>query len=72
MRASPAKTRQIIDDGDVLASWPVDLLQLGQAGQKRAEYGEGLVRRFALDFTEQFGRGFGFSQVKMMHQIYYT
>lgn len=43
-----------------------------QAGEKRAEYGEELVRRFALDLTERFGRGFGFSQVKMMRQFYQT
>jgi predicted nuclease of restriction endonuclease-like (RecB) superfamily len=43
-----------------------------QAGEKRAEYGEELVRKFALDLTERFGRGFGFSQVKMMRQFYQT
>jgi predicted nuclease of restriction endonuclease-like (RecB) superfamily len=43
-----------------------------QAGEKRAEYGEEMVRRFALDLTERFGRGFGFSQVKMMRQFYQT
>ena len=31
-----------------------------------------LVRKFALDLTERFGRGFGFSQVKMMRQFYQT
>ena len=43
-----------------------------QAGEKRAEYGEELVRRLALDLTERFGRGFGFSQVKLMRQFYQT
>jgi hypothetical protein len=43
-----------------------------QSGEKRAEYGEELARRFALDLTERFGRGFGFSQVKMMRQFYQT
>ena len=43
-----------------------------QAGQKRAEYGEELVRRLALDLTKQYGRGFGFSQLKMMRQFYQT
>jgi hypothetical protein len=43
-----------------------------QAGEKRAGYGEELVRRFALDLTERFGRGFGFSQVKLMRQFYQT
>ena len=43
-----------------------------QAGEKRAEYGEELVRRLAADLTKQFGRGFGFSQLKMMRQFYQT
>src|ERR1039457_2908339 len=43
-----------------------------QAGEKRAEYGEELVRRLATDLTKQFGRGFGFSQLKMMRQFYQT
>ena len=41
-----------------------------QAGQKRAEYGEEMMRRLALDLTKRFGRGFGFSQLKMMRQFY--
>lgn len=43
-----------------------------QGGQKRAEYGEELVRRLAVDLTTRFGRGFGFSQLKMMRQFYST
>jgi predicted nuclease of restriction endonuclease-like (RecB) superfamily len=43
-----------------------------QAGQKRAEYGEALARRLSLDLTNRFGRGFGFSQLKMMRQFYQT
>ncbi|MCI0747345.1 MAG: PDDEXK nuclease domain-containing protein [Verrucomicrobia subdivision 3 bacterium] len=43
-----------------------------QAGAKRAEYGEELVRRIAMDLTTRFGRGFGFSQLKTMRQFYQT
>ena len=43
-----------------------------QAGEKRAEYGEEVVRRLAVDLTKQYGRGFGFSQLKMMRQFYQT
>ena len=43
-----------------------------QAGQKRAEYGEEIMRRLALDLTKRFGRGFGFSQLNMMRQFYQT
>jgi predicted nuclease of restriction endonuclease-like (RecB) superfamily len=43
-----------------------------QAGKERAAYGEELVRILAQDLTKRFGRGFGFSQLKMMRQFYQT
>ncbi len=43
-----------------------------QAGEERAAYGEELVRNLAQDLTKRFGRGFGFSQLKMMRQFYQT
>jgi predicted nuclease of restriction endonuclease-like (RecB) superfamily len=43
-----------------------------QAGKERAAYGEELVRILAQDLTKRFGRGFGFSQLKMMRQFYHT
>jgi predicted nuclease of restriction endonuclease-like (RecB) superfamily len=43
-----------------------------QAGQKRAGYGEEVVRVLAEDLTKRFGRGFGFSQLKMMRQFHQT
>lgn len=38
--------------------------------QTTLRYGEELVRRLAADLTKQFGRGFGFSQLKIMRQFY--
>jgi predicted nuclease of restriction endonuclease-like (RecB) superfamily len=43
-----------------------------QAGKERAAYGEELVRILAQELTKRFGRGFGFSQLKMMRQFYQT
>ena len=48
------------------------IVEQEQAGQKRAEYGEELARRLSLDLTKRFGRGFGFSQLKLMRQFYQT
>ncbi|HXI73082.1 MAG TPA: PDDEXK nuclease domain-containing protein [Verrucomicrobiae bacterium] len=48
------------------------IMEHEQAGQKRAGYGEEVVRRLAADLTKQYGRGFGFSQLKMMRQFYQT
>lgn len=43
-----------------------------QAGQKRAGYGEEVVRKFSEDLTLRFGRGFGPSQVAAMRQFHLT
>jgi len=43
-----------------------------QTGQKRAGYGEEVVRRFSEDLTRRFGRGFGQAQVAAMRQFHLT
>jgi predicted nuclease of restriction endonuclease-like (RecB) superfamily len=48
------------------------IVEHDQAGERRAVYGDELMRRLAVDLTTRFGRGFGFSQLKMMRQFYQT
>jgi hypothetical protein len=43
-----------------------------QAGQKRAGYGEEVVRRLSEDLSCRFGRGFGPAQVAAMWQMQLT
>jgi len=43
-----------------------------QAGQKRAGYGEEVVRNLSADLTRRFGRGFGSAQVAAMRQFHLT
>src|SRR6267378_3799180 len=43
-----------------------------QAGQKRAGYGEEVVRNLSADLTRRFGRGFGPAQVAAMRQFHLT
>lgn len=43
-----------------------------QAGQKRAGYGEEVVRNLSADLTHRFGRGFGPAQVAAMRQFHLT
>jgi hypothetical protein len=39
-------------------------------GDRRAEYGEQLIERLALDLTKQFGRGFGSASLWRMRGFY--
>ena len=43
-----------------------------QAGQKRAGYGEEVVRNLSADLTRRFGRGFGPAQLAAMRQFHLT
>ena len=48
------------------------IVEYEQGGEKRAEYGEALLKRLAKDLVEQFGRGFGLSNLKQMRKFYLT
>jgi predicted nuclease of restriction endonuclease-like (RecB) superfamily len=46
------------------------IVQSEQAGEKRAEYGEVLIRRLAEDLSGSFGRGFGARNLAQMRSFY--
>ena len=51
---------------------PPNQLEEEQRGEKRAEYGEYLIRRLAKDLTKQFGKGFTERNLWWMKQFYIT
>lgn len=50
------------------AYWEIGrrIVESEQGGAKRAEYGEELIRRLAIDLTPRFGRGFGWRNLTQM------
>jgi predicted nuclease of restriction endonuclease-like (RecB) superfamily len=46
------------------------IVQSEQAGAKRAEYGDVLIRRLAIDLSAAFGRGFGARNLAQMRSFY--
>lgn len=46
------------------------ILEAEQKGERRASYGDVLVRRLAGDLTAQFGRGFGVVNLSQMRKFY--
>ena len=46
------------------------ILEAEQKGERRAGYGDVLVRRLAGDLTAQFGRGFGVVNLSQMRKFY--
>ena len=46
------------------------IVEFEQGGEKRAGYGEELVRRLSEDLTRRFGRGFGVVNLSQMRRFY--
>jgi len=46
------------------------IVQSEQAGEKRAEYGDALIQRFAKDLSASFGRGFGPRNLAQMRSFF--
>ncbi|MBA3066426.1 DUF1016 family protein [bacterium] len=47
------------------------IVELEQAGKKRAEYGKGLINKLSADLTTKFRRGFGVDNLQRM-RLFYT
>lgn len=48
------------------------IVEYEQGGEARAEYGAALIKRFALDLSTRFGRGFSQRNVEQMRLFYLT
>src|ERR1700687_2477183 len=48
------------------------IVQSEQAGEKRAEYGDVLIKRLAKDLSDSFGRGFGPRNLAQMRSFHLT
>jgi predicted nuclease of restriction endonuclease-like (RecB) superfamily len=46
------------------------IVEFEQGGEKRAEYGDVLLKRLAIDLTAKFGRGFGVDNLQRMRAFY--
>jgi predicted nuclease of restriction endonuclease-like (RecB) superfamily len=48
------------------------IIEFEQAGEGRAEYGEALIKRLAVDLSRRFGRGFMAVNLSQMRRFYLT
>jgi len=58
----------------VQAYWLIgfEIVEYEQGGQKRSEYGTQLLKRLSKHLSQQFGAGFGASNLSRMRQFYLT
>jgi predicted nuclease of restriction endonuclease-like (RecB) superfamily len=68
------KTYSAINAAMVDAYWQIGrrIVEEEQQGEKRAAYGEGLLKELALALTEEFGKGFSAPNLRNFRQFYLT
>ena len=65
---------QSVDLIQVLTNYEIGrrIVEHEQQGAERAEYGEAILKALAAALTDEFGRGFSLTNLKLMRQFYLT
>ena len=60
-----------INKAQVLAYWEIgrEIVEFGQKGKLRAEYGQRLLIKLSEDFTQKFGKGFSVDNLQLMRKF---
>ena len=63
-----------INKAQVLAYWEIgrEIVEFGQKGKLRAEYGQRLLIKLSEDFTQKFGKGFSVDNLQLMRKFCMT
>ena len=56
---------------DLMAKWNIGkLLVEAQGGEKRAKYGDNLIKKWAEIFSKEYGKQYSITNLKYMRQFY--
>jgi predicted nuclease of restriction endonuclease-like (RecB) superfamily len=68
------RVQSVVDHEMVLAYWEIgrEIVEDEQKGEKRAGYGEYVLKNLTTALTSQYGKGFDYSNLKNMRQFYKT
>ena len=68
------RIQSVVDHEMVRAYWEIgrEIVEDEQKGEKRAGYGEYLLKNLTTVLTSQYGKGFDYSNLKNMRQFYKT
>lgn len=66
------KARRLEENQDTLETyWNIGrLLVEAQGGEKRAKYGNGLIKEWSIKFTEKYGKGYNYTNLSRFRQFY--
>ncbi len=67
-----SRVRTVVDTEMVRAYWEIgrEIVEDEQQGEKRAGYGECLLKNLSRELTARYGKGFDYSNLKNMRQFY--
>lgn len=68
------KKHRIIENNSILTTYFEigRLIVEAQGGEKRAKYGNGLIKEWSIELTNLYGKGYDTSNLKRMRQLYLT
>ena len=74
LEAARTGVARTVNTTQVMANWLIgrEIVEEQQRGEKRAGYGEGLVRDLAGRLRREYGTGYGLSNLKAFKQFYLT
>ncbi len=62
---------RVANSAMVQTNWHVGrMIVEAQGGEERAAYGDGLLKRISTQLTEEFGKGYDYSNLRKMRQFY--
>ena len=72
IEAARGHVARTVNSAMVQAYWLIgrEIVEVEQHGEKRAGYGEGLMKRVATRLSAKFGKGFSLASLKRMKQFY--
>src|SRR5689334_21049653 len=74
LAAARQKVYTQINTAMIEAYWQIGrrIVQEEQQGEKRAAYGEGLLKQLSQALTAEFGKGFSYANLRNFRQFYLT
>lgn len=72
LNSARERVARTVDTTQVLANWLVgrEIVEEQQKGEKRAGYGENLMRKLSAKLQKKFGNGYSYANLKLMRQFY--
>ena len=74
VEAAQAHVSRTVNTAMVHAYWLIgrEVVEIEQAGEERARYGEQIIERLAVRLSERFGKGFGPRTLRRVRRFYLT